>query len=65
MSMLTIAESRVDELHEALTELVEVIGTRLPAIERELAAIKETVHGAAGAIFDATLYDPEGVCEDE
>lgn len=56
---LTIAETRVDGLHTALTELVRA-ESRLKALEVDLAAVRSVVYRASEAIYNATMYDPAG-----
>jgi hypothetical protein len=62
---MTIADSHVDEMQGSLAALMRVLDNQLPVLERELAEIREAVGQAANAIYDATLYDPEGQRDDD
>jgi hypothetical protein len=56
---LTIADRRVDEMQDALRALMRARDCR-KVIERELASTQAAIDSAAEAIYNATLYDPEG-----
>jgi hypothetical protein len=56
---LTIAERRVDELQEALLVAMGA-QKRCKAMMREIAALDEALEQACEAIYNATIYDPEG-----
>jgi hypothetical protein len=60
---LKIAERRVDELQEALRVAVKA-KERAEKLMREMAAIDAALDQACEAIYNATLYDPEGVRDD-
>jgi len=60
---VTVADKRVDQLHDALKELVRA-EARCDALQRELNALRVTLDEAAEATYNATLYDPEGERED-
>lgn len=60
---LTIAERRVDELQAALAATMSA-STRLESITRELKGIGEALEQASEAIYNATIYDPEGERDD-
>lgn len=61
---LTIAERRVDELQDVLAATMSA-STRLESITRELKGIGEAFEQASEAIYNATLYDPEGERDDD
>jgi hypothetical protein len=60
---LTIAENRVDKMHDALRALVTA-RDHWKILERELREAKKAIDLAAEAIYDGTLYDPEGERDD-
>jgi hypothetical protein len=60
---LTIADRRIDEMQDALRVLLRARDHR-KILERELAAVDAAIDIATEAIYNATLYDPEGVRDD-
>ena len=60
---LVIADRRVDEMQEALSALLRARDRR-KTLERELAEVNAAIDSAAEAIYNATLYDPEGERDD-
>jgi hypothetical protein len=60
---LTIADRRVDDMQDALRGLIRARDRR-KILEQELAVADAAIDAAAEAIYNATLYDPEGVRDD-
>jgi hypothetical protein len=56
---VTIADNRIDQMHEALHGAFCVLD-RWKSLERELNEVRGALSAAAEAIYDGTLYDPEG-----
>jgi len=61
---LTIADRRVEEMQLALQRLFRARGRR-KILQRELAEVDAAIDAAAEAIYNATLYDPEGERSDD
>jgi hypothetical protein len=60
---LTIAENRVDGLQDGLRAWSSSL-TRLETLEEERRVPREAVEQVMDSIYNATLYDPEGVRDD-
>ena len=56
---LTIADNRVDQMHAALAKAVRAV-EQIKHIEAELVELRSPLEAAAEAIYDGTIYDPEG-----
>jgi hypothetical protein len=56
---VTVADYRVDKMHDALVEAMRAL-TRLKQIEADLAQVREALEAIAEAVYDGTIYDPEG-----
>lgn len=62
---LTVAERRVDELQAALVLLVRAKKQLEEVVAEELKQVEETIEQASEAIYNATIYDPEGERRDD